>query len=140
MEDDKVGPHRSSAGNVEIVKRVLETVGAIFEEDGQETPGGPGVRLDHLPPSLFRRDPVDEKEWIAFAFDYRGNRYIGFAHYDALAPIALSNLSPREVFDRETLQVLRVAASLVDKHAFDDEGRIHITRGDLNPETFRPVD
>ncbi|MBB4272343.1 helix-turn-helix domain-containing protein [Rhizobium mongolense] len=45
MEDDKIGPERSSAGNVETVTRALEEAGVLFLAAGEATAGGPGVRL-----------------------------------------------------------------------------------------------
>jgi predicted transcriptional regulator len=45
MEDDVIGPERSSAGNVSTVTKVLEEAGVVFLEDGEENPGGPGVRI-----------------------------------------------------------------------------------------------
>ncbi|MUZ72941.1 transcriptional regulator [Agrobacterium vitis] len=45
MEDDKIGPERSSAGNVAIVMKTLEEAGVAFIAEGEEKPGGPGVRL-----------------------------------------------------------------------------------------------
>ena len=44
MEDDAIGPQRSSAGNVETVIKVLDTAGVQFLEDGQVA-SGPGVAL-----------------------------------------------------------------------------------------------
>lgn len=45
MEDDKIGPERSSAGNVSMVTKTLEEAGVAFIGDGEEKPGGPGVRI-----------------------------------------------------------------------------------------------
>jgi len=45
MEDDVIGPERSSAGNVATVTRVLEEAGVAFIGDGEDRPGGPGVRM-----------------------------------------------------------------------------------------------
>lgn len=42
---ESVGTERSTAGNVEAVKKVLQTSGVIFLADGEETGGGAGVRL-----------------------------------------------------------------------------------------------
>ena len=44
MEDDKIGPERSSAGNVATVTSTLETAGVVFIGDDEQRPGGPGVR------------------------------------------------------------------------------------------------
>ncbi|WP_313522231.1 transcriptional regulator [Shinella sp.] len=45
MEDDAIGPERSSAGNVATVTRVLEEAGVTFIGDGEAKVGGPGVRM-----------------------------------------------------------------------------------------------
>lgn len=45
MEDDKIGPERSSAGNVAAVTKIIQEAGVTFLEDGEQTEGGPGVRM-----------------------------------------------------------------------------------------------
>ncbi|PSH61138.1 transcriptional regulator [Phyllobacterium sophorae] len=45
MEDDAIGPDRSSAGNVALVKRTLEEAGITLLNDGELVEGGSGVRL-----------------------------------------------------------------------------------------------
>lgn len=45
MEDEKIGPDRSSAGNVATVAKVLREAGVIFQAEGEMIDGGPGVRL-----------------------------------------------------------------------------------------------
>lgn len=45
MEDDSIGPLRSSAGNVEVVRSALEQAGVIFQDEGETSTGGAGVRL-----------------------------------------------------------------------------------------------
>ncbi|XOK11628.1 helix-turn-helix domain-containing protein [Agrobacterium tumefaciens] len=42
---ESVGTERSTAGNVDAVKKALQAAGVIFLEDGETTSGGPGVRL-----------------------------------------------------------------------------------------------
>lgn len=44
MEDDAIGPQRSSAGNVEAVIKAFENAGVQFLENGQVA-SGPGVAL-----------------------------------------------------------------------------------------------
>ena len=39
------GPGRSSAANVEAVRRALDEAGVIFLDAGETLTGGPGVRL-----------------------------------------------------------------------------------------------
>lgn len=45
MEDDKIGPERSSAGNVAAVTKIIEEAGVSFLGDGEQIGGGPGVRM-----------------------------------------------------------------------------------------------
>lgn len=45
MEDDKIGPERSAAGNVAMVTMRLEEAGIVFLGDREEKQGGPGVRV-----------------------------------------------------------------------------------------------
>lgn len=45
MEDDKIGPERSSAGNVSAVMDALHEAGVLFMGDGEDRPGGVGVRM-----------------------------------------------------------------------------------------------
>lgn len=45
MEDDKIGPERSSAGNVAAVTKIIQEAGVTFLDDGDQTIGGPGVRI-----------------------------------------------------------------------------------------------
>ena len=45
MEDEKIGPERSSAGNVAAVTKVLEEAGIVFLQAGQSAEGGAGVRM-----------------------------------------------------------------------------------------------
>ncbi len=45
MEDDKIGPERSAAGNVATVSKTLVDAGVLFLDDGEEKSGGPGVRI-----------------------------------------------------------------------------------------------
>lgn len=42
---ESVGTERSTAGNVDAVKKALQAAGVMFLEDGDATSGGPGVRL-----------------------------------------------------------------------------------------------
>lgn len=45
MEDDKIGPERSSAGNVAAVTKIIEEAGVTFLADGEVVEGGPGIRV-----------------------------------------------------------------------------------------------
>jgi hypothetical protein len=45
MEDDKIGPERSSAGNVAAITKIIEEAGVTFLGGGEQTEGGAGVRM-----------------------------------------------------------------------------------------------
>lgn len=45
MEDDAIGPDRSSSGNVTSVSKILGDAGVVFIDEGQSSDGGPGVRM-----------------------------------------------------------------------------------------------
>jgi hypothetical protein len=40
-----IGPERSTAANVEAVRKTLEAEGIVFLDTGETKAGGPGVRL-----------------------------------------------------------------------------------------------
>ncbi len=46
--ESAVGPGRSSAANVDAVRRVLETAGVVFVEGDDAGTVGPGVRLKRI--------------------------------------------------------------------------------------------
>lgn len=121
---------------IEAIRAALVSHGVIFISPDKA--GGEGVRRRASMPRLFRRDDVEHRGWIAFGFDYKEGRYIGFVRYGALASIALDNLSPLEVFDRDTARILLCAAEKVDEGRFDPEGRVLIDRGDIPPVMFDP--
>ena len=116
-------------------ERTQTAIRAAFEDNGvrilDEGEEGIGVRLRNVMPRLFRRDDVSDKEWVAFAFDYRGKRWIGFITYTALIAIGLNGKSHLAVFDEFAKRVLRLAAEKVDKGALDQSGRVLIDRLDL---------
>jgi transcriptional regulator with XRE-family HTH domain len=117
----------------EALRGIFEAFGVVFiPQNG----GGAGVRFRLAMPSLFRRDDVPERRWIAFAFDYKQKRVIGFVSYDALARISLDDLQPIDVFDRDRARILLAAAEKVDANDFDPDGRVLILPGDLKPLEF----
>ncbi len=99
---------------------------------------GPGLRLRTALPRLFRRNVVYDREWIAFAFDYKNRRQIGFITFDAIASISLSGLDHLGVFDRDRRRILMAAAKKVDLEEFDPEGRVLLRRGDILTVEFDP--
>jgi len=110
------------------LQETLEEFGVVFiPQNG----GGEGVRLKTATPRLFRRDDVPQRKWVAFAFDYREKRQVGFISYEALDSIALENLSPMEVFERNRQRILLRAAEKTDRSDFDPEGRVLIHAGEL---------
>jgi transcriptional regulator with XRE-family HTH domain len=69
----------------EALQKTLETNGVIFIPANG---GGPGVRLKRAMPQFFRRSDVPDRNWIAFAFDYKDERHTAFVTYEALATLA----------------------------------------------------
>jgi transcriptional regulator with XRE-family HTH domain len=123
------------ARTVEAIESALKFAGIIFiPQNG----GGEGVRKRSSMPRLFRRDDVEHREWVAFAFDYKQQRYTGFVSYLALACIALANVAPIAAFDRDVARILMRAAEKVDEQDFDPEGRVLLNRHDLPPIEFDP--
>jgi DNA-binding XRE family transcriptional regulator len=113
----------------------LEAHGVIFiPENG----GGAGVRFRLAMPCLFRWNDVPGRNWIAFAFDYKGQRIVGFADYQAMARISLSNKHPVAVFERDRQRIMMRAAEKFDAGELDAEGRVLILPGDLEPIPFDP--
>ncbi|WP_128970728.1 helix-turn-helix domain-containing protein [Bradyrhizobium tropiciagri] len=123
------------ARTIDAIEVALNSAGIIFiPQNG----GGEGVRKRGAMPRLFRRDDVEHREWVAFAFDYKQQRFTGFVSYQALVGIALSNIAPIAAFDRDVARILIAAADKVDKSDFDPEGRVLLTRNDLPPIEFDP--
>lgn len=118
------------------LRAALEAFGVLFiPQNG----GGAGVRFRlAMPRFLFRRDNVEDRGWIAFAFDYKGNRHIAFIYHQALALISLSSRHPLEVFDDNRERIMLVAAEMVDAGRFDPEGRVLINTGDVPRIAFDP--
>ncbi|GLR84037.1 helix-turn-helix domain-containing protein [Bradyrhizobium iriomotense] len=120
---------------IDAIEAALNSAGIIFiPQNG----GGEGVRKRGAMPRLFRRDDVEHREWVAFAFDYKQQRFTGFVSYQALAGIALSNIAPIAAFDRDVARILITAADKVDRSDFDPDGRVLLTRNDLPPIEFDP--
>lgn len=120
---------------VEAIEEVLSAHGVIFiPQNG----GGEGVRRRASMPRLFRREDVEHREWVAFAFDYKQKRYTGFVSYQALAGIALSNIEPAKAFDRDLARILIRAADKVDTNDLDPQGRVLLNRMDLPPLEYDP--
>src|SRR5665647_1417979 len=67
---------RSQHGRTtEAIEAALVAQGIIFiPQNG----GGEGVRRRASMPRLFRREDVEHRNWVAFAFDYKQNRVTGF--------------------------------------------------------------
>jgi transcriptional regulator with XRE-family HTH domain len=123
------------ARTIDAIEAALNSAGIIFiPQNG----GGEGVRKRGSMPRLFRRDDVKHREWVAFAFDYKQQRYTGFVSYQALAGIALSGIEPIAAFDRDVARILMRATEKVDEADFDPEGRVLLNRGDLPPIEFDP--
>lgn len=114
----------------DILKAAFEASGVVFiPQNG----GGAGVRLRIATPRLFRRDDVPQREWIAFAFDYRGERIIAFVMHDALYEIAAHDHRPIEAFDAERDRILVAAAEKYDRRELSVGNQLILDRNDLPP-------
>lgn len=109
---------------LDAVTDALRRSGVMFLDEGQSAGGGSGVRLDHTPPMLFRRDDVPEHSWVAFAFDVSEKRHVGFAHYDALKREQTDD--PIKAFDSQVVSILRKAVMKLEEHDLDEKGHVHI--------------
>jgi transcriptional regulator with XRE-family HTH domain len=116
----------------------LDALASTFDLHGveliPENGGGAGVRHRRARPwVLFRRDAIEGRPWVAFAFDYRGARRTAFVTYQALEAIDLDRgRPPVEAFDRNRTAILLLAAELVDRDVTDAHGRILIEAGNIN--------
>ncbi|WCJ61863.1 helix-turn-helix domain-containing protein [Agrobacterium tumefaciens] len=68
MEDDKIGPERSSAGNVATVAKIIEEAGVTFLHEGDQTPGGAGVRLVINPRAKLLPSEISELPWSEWQY------------------------------------------------------------------------
>ncbi len=135
LADFERDQRNQQARTIDAIETALKSAGIIFiPQNG----GGEGVRKRLSMPRLFRREDVEHREWVAFAFDYKQERYTGFVSYSALAGIALSNLEPPAAFDRDIARILMCAAEKVDDNDLDPEGRVLLTANDLPPLAFDP--
>lgn len=120
--------------------RTAQALTATLEASGitfiPQNGGGAGARLRIATPRLFRRDDVPQREWIAFAFDYRGRRTIGFVTYDALYEVGVEGWSPIRAFDEARQRILTAAAEKVDRRDFGD-GDLFLRAADLPPVALR---
>lgn len=97
--------------------------------------GGDGVRFVRPMPRfvrLFRRDNVTHRNWIAFAYDYRGDRRTAFVKYEALGVEDPAQQDPLEVFDGNRGKILQCAAQKFDANDLDPEGRALIQVGEID--------
>lgn len=125
FENEKSAPQR---GTMVLLEQAFDRAGVEFiPENGK----GAGVRLKSRAIRLAHRKDVPHRKWIAAAVDYRGRREVVFVHYGALAQVALGNLAPEVVFDRDVLSILETARNVIDSEKRDAEGNFHIERGDL---------
>jgi len=126
IADFERGARYPSDRTSEALQETLETNGVIFIPANG---GGPGVRLKRAMPRFFRRSDVPDRNWIAFAFDYKDERHTAFVTYEALATLASAH--PLKVFDHDQQRILLLGAELVDRKRLDAEGRLIIRPGDL---------
>lgn len=109
----------------------FDTAGIELIEQGE---AGDGARFKRPVPrfvSLFRRDNVDYRKWIAFSFSYRGDNRTGFVRYAALGIVEGDGRDPVAEFDRQRDRILMVAAMKWDAGDVDPDQRVLIGAGDL---------
>jgi transcriptional regulator with XRE-family HTH domain len=126
--DDRV---KVRTDTLDAVTDALKRSGVVFLEAGQSSEGGPGVRLDYLPPLLFRRDDQSHRRWISFAYEYKGKRETGFVHYDALEREPTNEEQAHASFDASKRNILRLGAIRIDRGEVDESGNVHIQGNDL---------
>jgi len=114
-----------------LSKAFLEAGIDLIAQDG----GGDGVRFRRPVPrfaQLFRRDNIEQRNWVTFAFDYKNERRSGVVKHDALGIFEESHKDPLAVFDQYQETILMCAASKFDRSALDPEGRALIRFGELD--------
>lgn len=122
-----------------LQERVEAALEGAFDAAGidliDQDVAGDGARFRRPMPrfvSLFRRDNVDYRGWIAFAFDYRGDRRTGFMRHEALGIVEGDGCDPVEEFDKRRDRILMVAATKWDAGDVDPDQRVLIGAGDLD--------
>lgn len=127
------GAHGRLQERVEIaLEGAFDAAGIELIEQGE---AGDGARFKRPIPrfhSIFRRDDVKHRGWIAFAFDYRGGRRTGFVRYEALGIVEGDGRDPVEEFDKRRGRILLVAATKWDAGDIDPDQRVLISAGDLD--------
>jgi transcriptional regulator with XRE-family HTH domain len=129
FERDVRNPRSSTLA---AIQAALEEHGVVFiPQNG----GGAGVRLRDAIPRLFRRDEVKDRNWVAFAFDYKAitPRPVAFIQFDALDVMSSTTLSPIEAFDQNRRRILLHAADKLDRGDVDPRGNVLIQAGELQP-------
>lgn len=125
-------------GRGQLQAKIELQIRSAFTEAGveliEQNGGGDGVRFVRPMPRfvrLFRRDDVTYRNWVAFAFDYKGERHTAFVKYDALGIEDPERQDPIEIFDANRGKILQCAAQKFDANDLDPEGRVLIQAGDL---------
>lgn len=122
---------RLQAKSEDAISGALEAAGIeLIPQNG----GGDGVRFKRPMPRfvrLFRRDDVDHRNWVAFAFDYKDGRKIGFVKYEVLGVSDPAEGDPVSLFDESREAILLCAAEKYDRGDLDPEGRALIGPADL---------
>ena len=126
-------------GRGKLQTKIQEAVEKAFTDAGidliPQNGGGDGVRFKRPVPrfvQLFRRDDVEHRQWVAFAFDYKDQRRIGFVKYEALGIGGSDETDPVEAFDKRRNAILMCAAEKFDRLDLDPEGRALIQAGELD--------
>ncbi|MCJ2070579.1 helix-turn-helix domain-containing protein [Methylobacterium sp. J-030] len=126
-------------GRGQLQTKIEDALRAAFTEAGveliEQNGGGDGARFIRPVPRfvrLFRRDDVDHRRWVAFAFDYKGERLTGFVRYEAIGIGDTADQDPVEVFDHYRRKILLCAAGKFDRGDLDPDGRALIQAGEID--------
>lgn len=127
FERDARTQHASTG---DALQSALQAAGVVFiPENG----GGAGVRLRQAMPRFARRSDDRENGFVQFFFDYKNARHCGRITDAVLANIALDNIGPIAVFDRDRARILLRAAEKVDQNDLTPDGFVLLSDRDELP-------
>ena len=125
-------------GRGQLQAKIELQIRSAFTEAGveliEQNGGGDGARFVRPMPRfvrLFRRDDVTYRNWVAFAFDYKGERRTAFVKYEALGVDDPKHQDPIEIFDANRGKILQCAAQKFDANDLGPRGQALIQANDL---------